>query len=130
MVHDNQDKRKLNEFMKTAYMLGHVAAEVFNDMNKWSDWWISLSDERREAIHYECTAYLVEGDKGLKKVKGLRDEQITRKWLIVIFPIILTIHSISYVPKWWYSVLIFIGAALAARLLLLVWDFLKGRFKP
>jgi len=127
MVYYNEDKRGLDEFMKTAYMLGHVPAEVFNDMTKWSEWWISLSDERKEAIHYECTAYLADGDKGLKKVKELRGEQITRKWLIAGFPIIITIHSIFYVPKWWYSVLIFIGAALAARLLLLLWDFLKGR---
>lgn len=126
----SEDKLRFGEtIIKIACMRGHVPAEVVNDLTKWSEWWKSLSDERKNAIFKDCTAYLEEhSQKHLKEEEELREERPTRKWLIAILPAILAIHSISYVPKWWYSVLIFFGAALATRLLLVVWDFLKGRY--
>ena len=129
MASYSEDKLQLGEtIIKIACVRGHVPAEVVDDMTKWSEWWKSLSEERKNAIIKDCTAYLGEhSQKRLKKEEEFRKEQPARKWLFAILPAILAIHSISYVPKWWYSVLIFIGAALAFRLLLVVWDLLKGR---
>lgn len=126
----SEDKLQLGQtIFKIACIRGHVPREIQNDPNKWSEWWKSLSDERRNAILNDCTAYLDEhSQKRLKKEEELKAEQLTRKGLTTALPVIVAIHSISYVPQWWYSVLIFLGVAFATRLLLLVWDFLKGRY--
>ena len=125
----SEDKLRFGEtIIKIACMRGHVPAEVVNDLTKWAEWWKGLGEERKNAIIKDCTAYLEEHSQNFKKDEELRAEQITRKWLTIALPVIITIHSIFYVPQWWYSVLIFFGAALATRLLLVVWDFLKGRY--
>ncbi len=55
MVYYNEDKRRLGEaLIKTACIRGHVPVEVVNDMTKWSEWWKSLSKERKGDVPLEA----------------------------------------------------------------------------
>jgi len=127
MVYSKEDIQRGQVIFQIACMRGHVPKDAQTDVNKFRDWWDNTSEEQKEAIFEDCTMVLEKSRNEIgKKQRELAEEAPARKWLIGGFPVVLTLHSLFY-AEWWQSILVFLGALISTKILLLCWDFIKGR---
>jgi hypothetical protein len=126
MVYKEEDIRRGQVIFQIACMLGHVPKDAQTDVHKFRDWWNNISEEHREAIFEDCAMVLENSKHEIgKKQRELAEEAPARKWLTGALPAMLALHSLFY-AEWWQSILLFFGAAIAFRIFLLFWDYIKG----
>jgi len=118
--------RAAPSLMSFAYHTGRMPEEVYRNPKDWGMWYEDIPAYEKDLMVSDFAAFLRRAEEAENGEESDGTEHQARKWLTIILPASIALHSVAYAPDWWQSILIFFGAGVTFRLLLCFYDLLRG----